>query len=526
MTKKLSAKGVLPALAVTAVIVFSFFAARGGLLGSSSTGYGYGYGYGCGYGYSYAYSCPTPTPTPPPPPPPVSVAPVVTGVSPTSGPTSGGTTLTISGSLFTGATAVKFGTLAAASFTVNSDSSITAVSPAEPAGTVDITVTTANGTSATSAADQFTFTGGVYHAMAPSRLLDTRTSGQRLAAGGSLNLTVTGGNVPNNASAVVLNVTVTNTFAPGFLTVYPAGVTRPLASNLNWAAGQTVPNLVVVGVGTNGQVTIFSNSATDVVVDIEGYDPTSTGPAGTFFPLTPARITDTRPSSGQPNAGGTLGAGSTIDVQVTGAGGIPLTGVAAVALNATVTNTSRSSFLTAYPTGTARPLASNLNWVAGQVVPNRVMVPVGTGGKVTFYNLQGSADLVIDVNGYFADSTSATSGFSYTSLTPARILDTRLATAVGAGGTLVVTVAGQGGVPASGAQGVVLNVTVTDTTAASFLTVWPDGTGQPLASDLNWVTGQTVPNLVVVKLGSTGKVDVFNHAGSTDVVIDVVGWYG
>ncbi|TMD03065.1 MAG: hypothetical protein E6J01_17120, partial [Chloroflexi bacterium] len=408
-------------------------------------GCGYGYDFGYGYGYGYGYVCPTPSPTPTSPPVILPSGPVVTGVSPTSGTTGGGTTVTITGTGFTGATAVKFGTVAAASFTVNSDSSITAVSPAEASATVDVTVTTANGTSAASAADQFTFTGGAYHAMAPSRLLDTRNSGQRLAAGGSLNLTVTGGNVPSNASAVVLNVTATNTVAPGFLTVYPAGVTRPLASNLNWAAGQTVPNLVVVGVGTNGQVTLYSNSPTDVVVDIEGYYSSSTGPAGTFFPLTPARITDTRPASGQPNAGGTLGAGSTIDVQVTGAGGVPLTGVAAVAINATVTGNTKPSFLTAYPTGTARPLASNLNWVGGQVVPNRVIVPVGTGGKVTFYNLQGSTDLVIDVNGYFADSTSATSGFTYTSLTPARILDTRLATAVGAGGTLVVTVAGQGG---------------------------------------------------------------------------------
>ena len=73
---------------------------------------------------------------------------------------------------------------------------------------------------------------------------------------------------------------------------------------------------------------------------------------------------------------------------------------------------------------------------------------------------------------------------------------------------------------------VVLNVTVTDTTGQSYLTVWPDGANQPTASDLNWVPGLTVPNLVVVKVGSNGKIDLFNPAGSTDVIIDVVGWYG
>jgi serine protease len=72
---------------------------------------------------------------------------------------------------------------------------------------------------------------------------------------------------------------------------------------------------------------------------------------------------------------------------------------------------------------------------------------------------------------------------------------------------------------------VVLNVTVTNPTAGSYLTVWPDGNGQPLASDLNFGKGQTRANLVVVKVGANGKVDLSNLAGSTDVIIDVVGWY-
>ncbi len=73
---------------------------------------------------------------------------------------------------------------------------------------------------------------------------------------------------------------------------------------------------------------------------------------------------------------------------------------------------------------------------------------------------------------------------------------------------------------------VVLNITVTDTTAPSFLTLWPDGTAQPLASDLNWVAGDTLPNLIVVKLGANGSIDFYNGFGMTDVIVDVVGWYG
>jgi hypothetical protein len=73
---------------------------------------------------------------------------------------------------------------------------------------------------------------------------------------------------------------------------------------------------------------------------------------------------------------------------------------------------------------------------------------------------------------------------------------------------------------------VVLNVTVTNPTVGGYLTAWPDGASRPLASDLNYGPGVTVPNLVVVKLGSNGMIDLYNAYGSVDVIIDVVGWYG
>jgi hypothetical protein len=72
----------------------------------------------------------------------------------------------------------------------------------------------------------------------------------------------------------------------------------------------------------------------------------------------------------------------------------------------------------------------------------------------------------------------------------------------------------------------VLNVTVTNPTAGSYLTLFPDGAPLATTSDLNFLSGQTIPNLVVVRLGANGKLDIFNAAGSTDVIADVVGWYG
>ena len=375
----------------------------------------------------------------------------------------------------------------------------------------------------------------VYTAVTPIRLLDTRSSGTTLGDGGSLNLAIRGVSVPANATAVVLNVTAVNESTAGFFTVFPTGSALPTASNLNWVAHETVPNLVTVGLGSGGNVTIYNGvGSADAVVDLEGYyAPSSGGSAGEFVPVVPARITDTRAGSGQPNAGSTLGPATTLDVQVTGVGGIPASGVSAVVLNTTATNTTSAGFFTVFPKGASLPLASNLNWTAGVTVPSRVMVPVGSGGKVSFYNGLGSADLVVDVNGYFTDNSGT--GASFVSLTPTRIVDTRYGTGgfsspLGPGAPMVVTVAGNGGVPGMGSatppKAVVLNVTVEGATAASDLVVWPDGASRPLASDLNFVGGQTVPNLVIVKLSAAGKIDISNDFGSTSVIVDVVGWYG
>jgi YVTN family beta-propeller protein len=382
-----------------------------------------------------------------------------------------------------------------------------------------------------------------YNPLAPARITDTRPSsgfpnaGKTLGPGQSLDVQVSGaGGVPSSGvTAVVLNVTVTNTTTSSFLTAWPTGAARPTASNLNWVAGQTVANLSEVGLGAGGKVSVFNPAGSvDVVVDVEGYAaPAATAGTGLYNPLAPARITDTRPSSGFPNAGKTLGPGQSLDVQVTGAGGVPKSGVGAVVVNVTATNTTKSSFLTVWPTGVTRPTASNLNWFAGQTVPNRVQVPVSPEGKVSIFNPAGSVDVVVDVGGYFTDSSNLfATGAQFAPNTPARITDTRSGSGfpnagktLGTGGLLKVQVSGAGGVPATGVTAAVLNVTATNTTTSSFLTVWPTGATRPTASDLNWVATQTVPNLVVVKLGSDGSVQVFNAAGSTDVVVDVSGWY-
>jgi hypothetical protein len=394
--------------------------------------------------------------------------------------------------------------------------------------------------------------GGQYHPLSPSRILDTRDGTGGVPAApigphGSLNVQVAGGHgVPSTASAAVINVTVTDTTAPSYLTVYPTGVTRPVASNLNWVAGETVPNLVEVSLGTSGQVTIFNAAGNvDVVFDVAGYvsPAPATGADGLFNPLVPARLLDTRDGTGAPR--GPLGPRGVLDLQITGRGHVPSTGVSAVVLNVTVTDATASSYLTVFPAGASTPLASNLNFVAGQTVPNRVIVGVGTGGQVSIFNAQGSVDVIADVGGWFTDSSDPSAiGSTFVGVTPARILDTRDGTGLvngfnGVGPVpktrlgpregIAVQVAGRGGIPAmtdpNPPNAVVANVTVTDATAPSYLTAWPDGSLRPLTSDLNWVAGLTIPNLVVVKLGSSGMADLFNAAGCTNAIVDVVGYY-
>jgi hypothetical protein len=330
-------------------------------------------------------------------------------------------------------------------------------------------------------------------------------------------------------SAVVLNVTVTQPSAESYLTVFPSGATRPLASSLNVVAGQTVPNLVTAKLGADGKVATYNNAGTaHVVMDVVGwYGVAGSAGGARYNALSPARILDTRFGTGGFNTA--VAGGSTISPTVIGVGGVPAAGVSAVVLNVTTTQPTAISFVTVFPSGTARPLASNLNVVPNQTVPNLVIAKVGADGKVSVYNNAGATHLVFDVVGWFG-ADGAPDGARFYPLPPARVLDTRFGTGGATGpvnpaGTISATLSGVARVPASGVTAVVLNATVTQPTAESYLTVYPNGTQPPLASNLNFRASQTVPNLVVAKVGADGKVAVYNNAGTTHVVFDVVGWY-
>ncbi len=491
--------------------------------------------------------------------PPGPPAPVVTSVSPPSGPTSGGTSVSITGAGFSSASAVHFGSYAAQSFSVSSDTLITAVTPAVPeGGEVAVSVTTPNGTSSTgeNCSDGFDFgspaptpASGGYVPLTPARIADTRAgsgepyAGQTLQACSSLDIQVAGtrGVPSSGASSVLLNVTALSGGYGGFLTVYPAGAYRPLASSLNFGAYDIVPNLVSVPLGASGQVTVFNGSgtATNVVVDVEGYVTSGTSvPAGLFEPIepSPSRLCDTRVdvSYTTPCTGMSTAPGTSITVPVEGQGSIPAAGVSAVVLNVTAVDASTPGFLSVYPAGESPPVASNVNYHTGQIVANRVVVPLGANGSVDVYTSSGSPGIVVDASGYFTTGI----GSQMNPLPPTRICDTRPTSVSGiddqctgysltpSGEILTVKVAGEGGIPGSGAVALIANVTVTGTDAASFLVAYPSTSSPPATSDLNWSGGETVANMVVVQIAATGYVSFRNNSGSADVIVDVVGWFG
>jgi len=248
-----------------------------------------------------------------------------------------------------------------------------------------------------------------------------------------------------------------------------------------------------------------------------------------FVPLNPARLLDTR--SGQGGNIVPLGDGVLTELDVTGVGGVPETGVTAVVMNVAVADPTSSGFVTAWPSGRPRPLVASLNFVPGQIVPNLVSVKVGANGRVNLFNSSGSTNVIADVMGYYTD-VPPSSGGRFTALTPARILDTRdgtgragVAAPVGGGQWIDVPVTGVGGVPATGVSGVALNVTVDQPSGSGFLTAWPTGEPRPFTATHNFVPGLTVGNLTLAKVGAGGRVSIFNSSGATHVVADVVGYF-
>jgi hypothetical protein len=371
--------------------------------------------------------------------------------------------------------------------------------------------------------------GEKYIGINPVRVLDTRPAPDnvgvrpgKITAGETVNLTVAGGSspVPDGIRTVAINLTATNATATSYIAAWPAGEAQPWVSSLNLRPGETRANLVIAKVGANGQISLFNAAgAVDLIGDIVGFYQDD----AKYVSLSPQRVFDTREGQGAPKA--KIPAGNAVEVPVTGVGGVPF-GAKAVVINLTGTNASTSTFVSALPTWTPGevPGTSSINLVPGELAANLTIAKVSPTGTIRVYNGAGTTDAIGDVVGYFpADS-------DYVPMSPSRLLDTRdgigIAPGKVPGGSKVDLDVLSQGLPGDSSQiaGVVLNVTVVNPTQDAFITVWPSGADMPLASSTNVRPSQVVANTVISKVGSNGKVSLYNSTGTVDLLADIVGW--
>jgi hypothetical protein len=409
------------------------------------------------------------------------------------------------------------------------------------AGTYTITATVTDDSGTRTFTTQVTTGGSTYVPVTPARVLDTRKPigvpvAGAVAGGHSVAFSVTNGvaGAPTGStiSAVVLNVTATQPTAGGYVTAYPDGTAVPKSSNVNFTANETVPNLTTVMVGQDGEVDLYTSVTSQLVADVEGYYIAS--PAGSgYVPIAPARLLDTRKGIGAPTQA--VAPGQTLSLQVSGAGGIPASGVVAAAMNVTVTGSSGDGVITVFPKGGTTPIASVVNYSTGETVANMAVAELGTGGQVEFTNLSGgTVQLIADVSGYY----TSTGGDAFVPMAPWRALDTRNGTGqessqanpaqpdANAVWFFADEFDGTGyWTGDSQAAAVVANVTVTQPTADGIMIAYP-GPDLPATSNANFSAGQTLPSMVMVGTAGSGAPLLYNKStGSTQMVADVFGYF-
>ncbi len=429
------------------------------------------------------------------------------------------------------------------------------------AGTYTVTLTVTDDDTATaSAATTATISAGPvtaglqYYPLAhPVRLLDTRagttacfTPGAPLAANASRTQaavgTCDGLTIPAAARAVVGNATVVSPPAGGFITLFPSDAALPTASNLNYVAGQVVPNAFTVTLSAAGSFNIYTPTATHFIVDIAGYY-APPGQGGLYYhPLPrPVRLLDTRPGTTACDAPGAplaANASRTETARTTCAGVIIPNDAQAVVGNATVVTPPAGGFITLYPSGAQLPTVSNLNYLAGQIIPNAFTVTVGGDGAFNIYT-PTSTHFIVDITGYYSanaapDSNGVAGLLFYPLSAPARLLDTRAGTtacytpAAPLAANSVRTQAARGAcagstVPAA-ALAILGNATVVAPSADGYIILYPNGAAQPVVSNLNYLAGQIIPNAFNVTVGGDGAFNIYTPS-QTHFIIDLSGYF-
>jgi len=366
----------------------------------------------------------------------------------------------------------------------------------------------------------------------PCRVVDTRGpsgpfGGPALQGGGAArSFAIPNGpcpGIPSNAAAYSLNVTAVPHGSLSYLTAWPTGLTQPLISTLNSYDGRVKANAAIVPAGSGEAISVYATNTTDLLLDIDGYFLPSSSSTLAFFPLTPCRVVDTRNPDG-PLGGPILANGQIRDFPVLQATACNIPSTAqAYSFNYTAIpqNGAPLGYLTTWPSNNEPPpTISTLNAPTGTVTANAAIVTVGQGGDIDVYPYGNNTDLVIDINGYFAPTASG--ALSLYSFAPCRVLDTRQTTGAFTGELTVNVVSSPCEVP-SAAQGYVLNATVAPTGPLDYLTLWPDGQTQPLASTLNARDGAVTSNLAILPT-TNGSIDAY-AAGLTQLILDISSYF-
>lgn len=381
------------------------------------------------------------------------------------------------------------------------------------------------------------YTGSAaYIPLSPARLADTRPGLDAPAGspkgtvepGGTIDIQITGeGGIPaTDVYAVVLNVAMANPTGFGFVTAFPTGSTRPTAANLNVQDGNA-SNSVIVPVGDDGKVSLFTSGGGHLVVDTFGYfKQTGSSTSGRLIGVTPSRIFDTRPNSPQPGPKGKVSAGGTMEVAVTDTNGVPASGVTAVVLNVTAVGSNGPGFVTVFPGDEPQPGTANINVSTRTLTrPNTVIMPVSDTGTIKLFTSPGG-HLVADVFGYFTDETSAdTDDGLFVPLFPTRLLDSRETVgAIQAGGTIDFAVTGEIGIPDT-ANAAVFNLAAAKGNGG-FVTGYPSDQPQPDTASLNVPDPTTnISNLAILPLTRpSGRITLFSEAGA-QLIVDTSGYF-
>jgi hypothetical protein len=357
-------------------------------------------------------------------------------------------------------------------------------------------------------------------------LLDTRngtgaTKGTR-AAGSVTVFTIAGAaGVPATGVKAVLVSLIAVATGNTYLMAYPDGSARPNpGSMVNASSSQDMANMAVIPLGSNGKADVYTYTASDIVVEAEGYFTTTTGTTGGgFVPITAKRVVDTRDGTGGVTKAKIPANGSITATVATGSP-IPTT-AGSVMVNVTVLASS-TGWVGVFPGGTTTG-NSAVDYMSGSVASTAV-TKLGSGGKVTIANKGGTAvDVILDAEGYFTTTPSTGAGLR---LVPAvRLLDTGSAT-VASGATVDVQVGGTHALPTTDIAGALLNLTVTGA-SGGYVTAWPVGETEPSPYSFTAFPANVArADLVAVKAGTEGKVRIRNHtAGAIRVIVDLQGWF-